>query len=77
MKFQHNKIKLEPKRVSSSDTIPGDLMVVVKDSYKGTILLHVYDHFVDINDPSLTWNENVDFPVRMFLPGESVTLTQE
>lgn len=57
----------------ASETKIGDLMVMEN----GTIFLHTYGGFVNLNNARLTYNEGLASTVRLFNPGESVTLTQE
>ena len=67
----------EPKFIKACDTKIGDLMEIVepRSSYNGRTLLHVYNAFVLLEDPSNTWNITLPFRVRLLEPGESITVT--
>ena len=62
---------------SSRTSKMGDLMVIIEtnSNYKGHVILHSYDEFIDLNDPHNVWSLGLGVEVRYLKPGESVTLT--
>jgi hypothetical protein len=48
--------------ISSLDLKVGEAMRIVEQgTNNGTIILRIYDSYVDIDDPNSTWDEEVDF----------------
>ena len=63
---------------NAQDLKIGDLLEIVTGEYKGEVILKTFECFVQLSDPSNTWNLNTSGLLgRKLLPGESITLTVE
>lgn len=65
-----------PKLQASCSKV-GDLMRIIEinNVYGNQILLHIYDGFVSLDDPTQTWEENCSLTVELLKKEESITLT--